>query len=190
MNNKKLIIICLIYIFFSCCNLFAYRAVQRDKTCFANIRIIENAIYSYNMNNQPHIVNLDQDAIKKLIKNKFLEKEPIKPDKLCEYKSIGDLSQDGMVFCTYHGDLFHIIYCDYYKDDKYEQYKKLPQDTTIEEIKKNSKIIMEERNKHIEKERKKGAEKVLTEFIRNLLFWSLIIIIVAAIIIELIKEFK
>ena len=90
--------------------------------------------------------------------------------------------------------MFHIIYCDYYKDDKYEQYKKLPQDTTIEEIKKNSKIIMEERNKHIEKERKKGAEKaaekVLTELIRNLLFWSLIIIIVAAIITELIKEFK
>ena len=196
MNNKKLIISCLICILFSCSNLLAYRASARGKTCMSNIRIIQGAIEMYNMDHpSSELKQLDRDAINELIKGKYLKDEPQKPDSQCDLLSIGDLSKDGIIYCIYHGDLEHLIYCDYYKNIDYDQHKKLPQNTTIEEINQNREKIKEERNKLREivdlKHQKEKEEKERTNFIENLIvFGSLITALIVSIIIEIYKKSK
>ncbi len=195
MNYKKLIISCLIFILLSYSNLLAYRASARDKTCFNNIRVIQGAIEMYNMEHNNELKQLDRNTIDELIKGKYLKNEPQKPDSNCDLMSIGDLSKDGIIYCIYHGDLEHLIYCDYYKDKDYDQHQKLPQDTTIEEINQKREKITEERDKLREKVdlkyKKEKEEKERTKFIENLIVVvSLVTCLIFSIIIEIYKMSK
>ena len=149
----------------------------------------------YNMDNPKAIKQLNRDAINELIKGKYLKNEPQKPDVNCDLISIGDLSKDGIIYCTYHGDLEHLIYCDYYKDKDYDQHKKLPQNSTIEEINRNKEKILEERAKlreivdlkHQKEQEKRELEKLI-EY--SILIGSLIVTALAGIIIEILKKKK
>ena len=149
----------------------------------------------YNMDYPNELKHLDRDAIKELIKGKYLKEEPVKPDYQCDLISIGDLSKDGIIYCTYHGDLEHLIYCDYYKDLDYDQHQKLPQNSTIEEINRNKEKILEERAKlreivdlkHQKEQEKRELEKLI-EY--SILIGSLIVTALAGIIIEILKKKK
>ena len=161
----------------------------------SNIRVIQGAIEMYNMDYPNKLKHLDRDAINELIKGKYLKDEPEKPDSECDLLSIGDLSKDGIIYCIYHGDLEHLIYCDYYKKEEYDQHKKLPQDTTIEEINQNREKIKEERDKLREivdlKHKNEKEERERTIFIENLIVVvTLVTGLIASIIIEIYKSKK
>ena len=151
MINKKInIIFCLISMIFVCNSAFARRVSARDKACFSNIRVIQGAVEMYNMDSSIMMENLDIENLKK---GKYLKEEPVKPEVSCEYKNFGNLADDGFVFCKYHGDLERILDSEYYKDNEYEQYEKVPQNATMEEYKGNRERILrirEENNKRIE----------------------------------------
>ena len=137
---------------FVCKYAFAYRASVRDKSCFSNIRVIQGAIEMYNMDISDRIEHIEPDTINRLVKGKYLKTEPSKPETTCEYKSIGDLTEGGFVFCTYHGDPEQIIECEYYKNDEFHQYRKIPQNATEEDLKKaNIPEIIKERDRFREK---------------------------------------
>ena len=141
MNKNLTIMICLFCMIFICNNLWARRVSVRDKACFSNQRVIQGAVEMYNMDSEVKMDNLD---INLLIKGKYLM-QPTKPESSCEYSNIGDLSDDGFVFCKYHGDSAHLVYCEYYKDNKYDQYEKLSQNATEEDIRLNGDRIRKER---------------------------------------------
>ena len=80
------------------------RPFPRIKQCFANQRVLAGAVEMYNMDvkkeNMMH--SLDQEI---LLKEKYI-KTPIQgPEKNCKYFSVGDLAQDGIICCEYHGDV-------------------------------------------------------------------------------------
>ena len=136
MNNKNYtIIFCLLFMFFICNSAFA-RPFAREKACFSNIRVIQGAVEMYNMDNDIKMENLN---IENLQKGYYLKGKPDKPETSCEYKSIGDLSKEGegIVFCTYHGDVEHLVYAEFNKEFNSNQYEKLPQNATNEDVKAN-----------------------------------------------------
>ena len=75
------------------------RYSTRTKACWSNIRVIQGAVEMYNMDVATMAKTLD---IPELIKGKYLRSEPLLPEKDCHYDSFGDLSQDGLVYCTHH----------------------------------------------------------------------------------------
>ena len=174
MINKNLILICIICMFLTCSNLLAHREFNRDKTCHSNIRVLLGAIEMYNMDHPSTPIKiLDEESAANLLKEGYLKTELSKPEKDCHLMSIGDLTKDGIVYCKYHGDLDHLIYCDYYKYYGTENHKKLPQDTTIEEIRKYKNQILEERKKLIEK----AESRIKREnTIKDILNWILVIV--------------
>ena len=126
---------------FICKNLWA-RQSARCKACFSNQRVIQGAVEMYNMDVATMMQQLDT---KILVEGNYLKSEPSKPDTTCEYTNIGDLSGYGFVFCKYHGDPDHLVYCEYYKDNRYDQYEKLSQNATEEDIRLNGDRIRKER---------------------------------------------
>ncbi len=106
------------------------RPETRQKACFSNIRVLQGAVEMYNMdvgyndNNETkkkevvkeeNMMGIMKEVkeesmmkeldIDQLIKGKYLREHPYKPDNSCSYISIGDLSEDGVVACEYHGDI-------------------------------------------------------------------------------------
>ena len=80
------------------------RPNARLKSCFSNQRVLAGAVEIYNMDvkqeNMMH--SLNQEI---LLKEKYI-KTPIQgPEKDCRYFSVGDLAQDGIICCEYHGDI-------------------------------------------------------------------------------------
>ena len=183
MSNKKILLICcLFFIIFVCNSTFAYKpshSSSRFYACKSNIRVIQGAIEMYNKDAKVMMEQLDSESMKKLLKEKYLREEPVKPDISCEYKSIGDLSDDGFVFCTYHGDLEQIVYSPYLdqenSDNQYEKYEKLPQNATVKEFNNKKEFVISERNKAREQEEKDRKAKHLKDIIA--LFISIIMII-------------
>ena len=151
MFNKKFIIICFLLVFTICNPVFARRSA-RDKACFSNIRVIQGAVEMYNMDVSTMMEELNPKTLDILVKEKYLKSlpNPTEPGK-CEYKSIGNLTDEGIIYCKYHGDLEYIIECEYYKDNDYDQYEKLSQNATNEDIKANRERIIKERKKTIER---------------------------------------
>ena len=73
------------------------------KTCSDNIRVLSTSIEMYNFDSKTSMKNLDQEIlfkekyIKRIIENEL--------DKECIYKSLGDLSGAGFIYCEKHGNL-------------------------------------------------------------------------------------
>ena len=82
-------------------NIYKDSKNANKKRCFSNLRMINEAVEMYNMDVSEMMVNID---LKTLINNKYLKEEAIDGLK-CKFKNTGDLSQDGFVYCEYHGDL-------------------------------------------------------------------------------------
>ena len=170
MNKNLTIMICLFCMIFICNNLWARRVSVRDKACFSNQRVIQGAVEMYNMDSKVKMDNLD---INLLIKGKYLM-QPTKPESSCEYSNIGDLSDDGFVFCKYHGDVKHLIYSEYFNDKEYDQHRKLPQSATLEDVKLNEKIIAEEREELRKKVDAIKQEKKVKEEHRKIIIYLIL----------------
>ena len=169
MSNKKILLICCLFFMIFVCNSAFARLSGRPQACASNIRIIQGAVEMYNMDSKISMKHLDNDSMKELIKGKYLKEEPEKPETSCEYKSIGDLSKEGegegIIFCTYHGDLEHLVYSEYHK---YDEYEKLSQNATYNDVKTKIKHIISERDKFREKEEK---EKERNELIKKFIYF-------------------
>ena len=149
---KKIIIICCLLIFAIYNPVFARRESARDKACFSNIRVILGAVEMYNMDVSTMMEELNPKTLDILVKGKYLKSLPNLPEpSKCEYKSLGNLTDEGFIYCKYHGDLQYLIECEYYKDNDYNQYEKLSQNATNEDIKANRERIIKEREKTIER---------------------------------------
>ena len=182
MNYKKLIIICCLLFLGISNNAFARRSA-RDKACLSNIRVIQGAVEMYNMDVSTMIEELNPKTMSFLVKGGYLKVEPVKPETQCEYKSVGNLTNNGIIYCPYHGDVDHLIYSEYYKDDEYDQYEKLPQNTV--------ESVIELKKDRILKERERLKRKI--DFKYNLLSYipvAAIVIFLGAIIWEIITKRK
>lgn len=76
------------------------RSSAREKACFSNIRVLSGAVEMYNMDHNTMMTTLD---IKELVKDCYLKQAPVGPEPDCEYYSIGDLSDNGVIACKRHG---------------------------------------------------------------------------------------
>ncbi len=76
--------------------------IAREKSCSANIRVLTGAVEMYNMDHSTMMTTLDMQT---LVKEKYLKGvvEGVEPG--CEYYSIGDLTQDGVIACKKHGKI-------------------------------------------------------------------------------------
>ena len=144
MSNKKAILIFSLFFILLACNQLYARVSSRSKACFSNIRVIQDAVEIYNMDVDSMMRTLDIDA---LIEGNYLKGKPSPPETSCEYLNVGDLDSYGFVICKYHGDVEHLVYSEYFKNFKYEQYDKLPQNATDDDIRLNRESIFEEREK-------------------------------------------
>lgn len=105
---KKIIIVCFLFILTFTSIALAYkpyRPLARYKACLSNIRVIQGAVEMYNMDSPLMLKDLNENSIDSLLKGNYLKSEPSKPDYSCKYSSKGDLSEDGEVYCEYHGGL-------------------------------------------------------------------------------------
>lgn len=181
MKNQKLFLI-FILIFLTILGKPAFSR-RTDLSCLSNLRVIQGALEMYNMDHSKMIERYDSNAEDILIKEKYLKGKIYKPEPdKCEYKSIGDYSvnEDIFIFCTYHGDPNHLIYSEYYE---WEEYEKLPQNATNEEIKSKIEYIKKEKEKYFEEvKRKKDLEKKKKEFKAKLILFSIPAIILFLII--------
>ena len=160
---------------FICNNHWARRSA-RDKACFSNQRVIQGAVEMYNMDVPTMMHQLD---LKILIEEKYLKSEPSKPETTCEYTNVGDLAANGFVICKYHGDVERLVYSEFFDKNEYEQYEKLPQNATDEDIRLNSRRISEEREIHRKKVERREKIKNLIIIICIPLAIILLIIAVA-----------
>ena len=103
--TKRYIIFFLFLIAFTFVNLpvFATRGYAPQKECFSNIRVISGAIEMYNMDNEVMMKELNEENANLLIEGNYLRKMPKGSKPLCRYRSSGDLTADGIVYCEYHG---------------------------------------------------------------------------------------
>ncbi len=77
--------------------------------CLANQRTLMGAVEMYNMDSKEGKISEFQHSMALegsiLVKQHYL-RSPLKlPDEKCRYKSQGDLSKDGIVYCEVHDDL-------------------------------------------------------------------------------------
>ena len=101
---KKNLIIALVIIFscFITQSVFARRN-DRLKSCYSNQRVILGAIEMYNMDSSIMIEELNNHTMQLLIDGKYLKEKPTTYDNHCEYSSKGNLTEDGEIYCKYHG---------------------------------------------------------------------------------------
>ena len=75
---------------------------SREKACFSNIRILTGAVEMYNMDCPQKMDKLDMN---KLVETKYLKAPITGPEKECEYITEGELTGNGYIYCTNHGDI-------------------------------------------------------------------------------------
>ena len=81
-------------------------STDNQKACFKNIQEIQEAVKYYNSSYKNKlIVNFDDNVKKILIEDLLLNSDMSLPSESCEYASEGDLSNDGIIYCKFHGDL-------------------------------------------------------------------------------------
>jgi hypothetical protein len=80
-------------------------STDNQKACFKNIHTITSAIENYNMDVREMIKSFDNDVKEMLIDKKYLSPRMSLPTESCEYASEGDLSNDGILYCKFHGDI-------------------------------------------------------------------------------------
>ena len=106
------------------------RASARQKACFSNIRVITGAIEMYNMDNNIKISVVNDNMLEELVRNKYLKSLPTLPESKCEYRSEGDVSANGYVYCEYHGDIEGKKSSEYYELNNEREFRR----TTIRKI--------------------------------------------------------
>ena len=186
MKKKNLALILISFFIFFSAPVFA-RMNARPKACAMNIRVLLSAIEMYNMDFSEPLKKIDNDTIKYLVTKGYLKSELSKPEpSLCEYHSLGDLSNGGLIYCRYHGDLEHLIESEYCKTIG-EDYLKLPQDLTDQEFAKNKDKIIKIRDKYREKERFRVKFKEIEAIILVIIVIGSIAFIIIGTIIEVIK---
>ena len=84
-----------------------YHGSHRDKACFSNQRVILGAIEMYNMDHSTFITDLVDSDVSTytsiLVKEGYLKSPISRPEYKCKYQSIGDLTDNGMIYCEFHG---------------------------------------------------------------------------------------
>jgi hypothetical protein len=77
------------------------------KNCFSNQRVILGAIEMYNMDTNTMYYTLNPsdlaDASSPLIKGGYLRSPIINADAKCVMRSYGNLAEEGVIYCEYHG---------------------------------------------------------------------------------------
>ena len=81
------------------------RTSARQKACFSNQRVLQGAVEMYNMD-VPEKNMMRKLEISPLVSMHYLKDYPSKPEPQCNYESSGDLTENGYVYCTFHGDTF------------------------------------------------------------------------------------
>ncbi len=157
MNKKKLILATICFLFYFSIAVLAYRPSAEGHTCRSNLYIIMSAIEMYNMDMIDNKITVfNEDSLKKLLAGHYLKSEPSKSRQQCEYLTLGDLSEGGILYCKYHGDANHILESEYYS---FEEYPKLPQNTTIQDYHENIERISQARTQYLEKIKKEKEKR-------------------------------
>ena len=109
MPKNKIIPFLFLFLFAVYTPLLARREINREKSCFSNQRLLLSAIEMYNMDNNEMLHELDDNAQDLLIRGKYLKSDRviICPDSAGKgkYYSQGDLCEDGVIYCDYHGSM-------------------------------------------------------------------------------------
>ena len=105
---KKILLFALIAVLISSPT-FARRGIYNpQKTCFSNMRTLLGAIEMYNMDNEEMLHELNDDVIDRLIKGKYIKEDRVccpKKNEPGHYHNQGDLCDDGVIYCDYHGSV-------------------------------------------------------------------------------------
>ncbi|PKL43080.1 MAG: hypothetical protein CVV41_11795 [Candidatus Riflebacteria bacterium HGW-Riflebacteria-1] len=84
-------------------------ASARGKVCHANQRVIAGAVEMFNVDNGSKMKTVHHaDLITpsgELIKGSYLKYPITTPEPDCEYYSYGDMTDNGIIYCTRHGTL-------------------------------------------------------------------------------------
>lgn len=94
-------------------NIFGSRSISRSeartKACYANQRVALGAIEMYNMDNATMYKSLVfsdlADERGMLVTAKYLRSPLRMPEPACHLRSYGDLSDESIIYCDYHGCL-------------------------------------------------------------------------------------
>ncbi|KAF1079603.1 MAG: hypothetical protein GQF41_4161 [Candidatus Rifleibacterium amylolyticum] len=87
-------------------------ASARGKACHANQRVLAGAIEMYNEDKGKTMKTITHadvtSATGTLIVDRYLKSPITPPDSACEYRSHGDLTGSGIIYCTHHGPIREI----------------------------------------------------------------------------------
>ena len=82
---------------------------NRERACFSNQRVLQGALEMYNMDVGTMMHEMNDDNQKILIEGHYIKaKDPLVcPDTYYkgQYLSEGDLCEDGVIYCSYHGTI-------------------------------------------------------------------------------------
>ncbi|PKL51375.1 MAG: hypothetical protein CVV42_00565 [Candidatus Riflebacteria bacterium HGW-Riflebacteria-2] len=82
---------------------------DRGKACHANQRVIAGAVEMYNMDSKIAMKSVLHSDLTSpsgiLFTGKYLKAQITQPESTCEYRSYGDLSGSGIIYCTQHGTI-------------------------------------------------------------------------------------
>ena len=73
----------------------------RERLCKSNIKVILDAVEMYNIDSSTKMDDLNIDN---LMKGHYLKEKPVPPENSCNYFSIGELSENGRIYCQFHKD--------------------------------------------------------------------------------------
>ena len=109
MIKNRILLVFLLIGFISCNQVFARRSVSSSpqKKCFSNMRFLLGAVEMYNMDNEEMLHEINEDVIELLKKGKYLKNDLYCPhsNKPGHYHNHGDLCEDGVIYCDYHGSV-------------------------------------------------------------------------------------
>ncbi len=84
------------------------RYSNRERACFSNQRLLQGAVELYNMDVETQMRELNDKAQEILLEGKYIKgKEPLVCPETSgrgQYLSIGDITENGFIFCTNHGN--------------------------------------------------------------------------------------
>ena len=104
---KKILLFALIAVLISS-PVFARRYSDPQKSCFTNMRLLLGALEMYNMDNDEMIHEMNEDVIEVLKRGNYLKGDDFYCPKKREpghYHNQGDLCEDGVIYCDYHGSV-------------------------------------------------------------------------------------
>jgi competence protein ComGC/RNA polymerase subunit RPABC4/transcription elongation factor Spt4 len=81
------------------------RARARQKACFSNIRVLTGGVELYNMDAESKDEMMKDLDVRLLVNKGYLKTDVPRPEPQCSYSSKGDLTDDGVIYCKYHGEL-------------------------------------------------------------------------------------